>query len=69
MRLKDKILSELMDEMDSQEGEKLKPKSMGVSITEVEPKMGEMGMEKPDSDMGMGDDDLKKLMQEYLTNC
>lgn len=79
MKLKEKILDELMGNMDDAEGEKLKPKA-SMSITEIAPgsddanesdgkKVEEMGGGLPKGDDEMGEDDLKALLQKYLSEC
>jgi len=74
MSLKDRILQEIMEDLDSQDGMKLKPKGE-ISMMSVKPSDG---ME-PDGDessnplggdesQGCGDDDeddLRRLIEEY----
>jgi len=56
LKIKDKILDELMDDLDQHEGMKLKPKAM-VSITAVKPK-GELKIGEGDDHMEPDADDL-----------
>lgn len=71
LSLKDKILQELMDELDSHEGMKLKPKA-AVGVLEV--KHGEPDEDDKDLSKGSpmmdGDEDpedLKKLLHHYMS--
>lgn len=73
-KLKDKILQELLDDLDGAEQDKMKPKAMGISVTAVKPKEEEMAMMGGDEgdEMGgdksdMSEDDLKELMRHYIS--
>ena len=72
--LKEKILQEIMEKMDEQEGMKIKPKVAKLDVMAVKPEMedGESDMpESMDSEGAMGDEDedkekLKMLLQSYM---
>lgn len=68
MKLKEKLIAELMGEMDDKEAEKIKPKAAVVAIEKEpldEPKV-EVAMNAGNKDEELSDDDLKKLLREYL---
>ena len=68
MKLKEKLIAELMDEMDDKEAEKIKPKAAVVAVEKdpmEEPKV-EVAMNEENKDDELSDDDLKKLLREYL---
>lgn len=60
MKLKEKILDELMEDLDNGESEKLRPKPE-VSAMAMEPSIEENS--DPDE---LNDDDLKMLLDHYM---
>lgn len=74
MKMKIKHLKDLMDENDSLEGEKLKPKAaMAVEVTKIMPKhmhedkmAGMSAMPGKQKDEELSDDDMKMLMKHYM---
>lgn len=68
--LKSKILEELLDDLDDNDGMKIKPKA-AISVTAMKPGMEDpSGSEMPDLDKAAGDDDddeLKMLLDHYMS--
>lgn len=71
MSLKERILQELMDDLDSREGEKLKPKedisvmTVGHDPLSQDDSNDGSGVANQDSGDGENDDDLRRLLEEY----
>ena len=61
---KKRILEELMGSLDKEEGMKLKPKASMVAVSVGKPKEDEMGEE--DEKEEMSDEDLKRLIKQYI---
>lgn len=66
MSLKQQIIKELLEDLNDKESVKLKPKVAEVSVEEMPEEKTELAMGDDSADEEMSDEDLKKLMHEYM---